>query len=136
MSYHQQLDRVRTDPDTAVTVVRDGDTIATLSHDGTVRLWQPKRRPHSRIAAHNDWVRSAVFSPVPGQRLVLSASADGTGRIWDLQSGLLRLELRGHPVPEDKQWGPLWWLTPTGWSLAIPEVVQSLILSAGGVERT
>lgn len=75
----------------------DGDTIATLSHDGTVRLWQPKRRPHVRIAAHNDWVRSAVFSPVPGQRFVLSASADGTGRIWDLQSGLLRLELRGHP---------------------------------------
>lgn len=75
----------------------DGDTIATLSYDGTVRLWQPKRRPHVRIAAHNDWVRSAVFSPMPGQRFVLSASADGTGRIWDLQSGLLRLELRGHP---------------------------------------
>lgn len=75
----------------------DGDSIATLSQDGTVRLWQPKRRPHIRIGAHNDWVRSAVFSPVPGQRLVLSASADGTGRIWDLQSGLLRLELRGHP---------------------------------------
>ena len=46
------------------------------------------------------------------------------------------VELRGHPVPEDKQWGPLWWLTPTGWSLAIPEVVQSFILSVGGVERT
>ena len=30
MSYHQQLDRVRTDPDTAVTVVRDNDTIVVL----------------------------------------------------------------------------------------------------------
>ena len=46
------------------------------------------------------------------------------------------VELRGHPVPEDKQWGPIWCLTPTGWSLAIPEVVQSFILSAGGVEHT
>lgn len=43
--------------------------------------------------------------------------------------------LRGHPVARDKHWGPLWWLTPTGWALAVPEVVQSLILSVGGVER-
>lgn len=42
--------------------------------------------------------------------------------------------LRGHPVAHDKHWGPLWWLTPTGWALAIPEVVQSLILSVGGVD--
>lgn len=41
--------------------------------------------------------------------------------------------LRGHPVAEDNQWGPLWWLTPTGWVLAIPEVVHSFILSTGGV---
>lgn len=43
--------------------------------------------------------------------------------------------LRGHPVANDKHWGTLWWLTPTGWALAVPEVVQSLILSVGGVER-
>ncbi len=45
------------------------------------------------------------------------------------------VELRAHPVAEDKQWGPLWWLTPTGWALAVPELVQSLILSVGGVAR-
>lgn len=45
------------------------------------------------------------------------------------------VELRGHPVAVDKQWGSLWWLTPTGWALAVPEVVQSLILSVVGVER-
>lgn len=45
------------------------------------------------------------------------------------------VELRGHPVSEDKQWGPLWWLTPTGWALAMPETVQSLILSTGGTPR-
>jgi len=47
-----------------------------------------------------------------------------------------KVALRGHPVAEDKQWGPLWWLTPTGWALAVPEVVQSLILSVGGIDRT
>ena len=44
--------------------------------------------------------------------------------------------LRAHSVAEDNQWGPLWWLTPTGWILALPEVVHSLILSVGGVDRT
>ena len=45
------------------------------------------------------------------------------------------VDLRGHPVAQDKQWGPLWWLTPIGWRLAIPEVVHSLMLSVGGVDR-
>ena len=47
-----------------------------------------------------------------------------------------QVELRGHPVSEDKQWGPFWWITPTGWILAVPEVVHCLILSVGGVDRT
>lgn len=43
--------------------------------------------------------------------------------------------LRGHPVAADNQWGPMWWSTPTGWALAIPETVNSLILATGGVDR-
>ncbi len=43
--------------------------------------------------------------------------------------------VRSHPVAHDKQWGHLWWLTPTGWRLAIPELVASLILSTGGQLR-
>jgi len=45
------------------------------------------------------------------------------------------VKLRSHPVATDKHWGPWWWLTPTGWSLAMPELVKSLILSTGGVEE-
>jgi uncharacterized SAM-binding protein YcdF (DUF218 family) len=45
------------------------------------------------------------------------------------------VSVRSHPVMHDKQWGPLWWLTPTGWFLAIPELVASLILSTGGQLR-
>lgn len=45
------------------------------------------------------------------------------------------VSVRRHPVAEDKQWSPWWWATPTGWALAIPEVVASLILSTGGVVR-
>lgn len=45
----------------------------------------------------------------------------------------LGVAVRAHPVASDKQWSSLWWLTPTGWMLAIPEYIRSLILSIGGV---
>ena len=46
------------------------------------------------------------------------------------------VEIRGHPVATDNQWGPFWWLTPTGWALALSETAHSLVLSTGGVDRT
>ena len=46
----------------------------------------------------------------------------------------LGVSVRAHPVATDNQWGSTWWLTPTGWSLALPELVRSLILSTGGVD--
>lgn len=42
------------------------------------------------------------------------------------------VQVRNHPVASDNQWGPLWWLTPTGWILAIPELARSLFIAAGG----
>lgn len=75
----------------------DGKMIATASHDGTTRLWHPddKDRPHRRIRAHDDWVRSAVFSPNGGKQL-LTASADSTAAIWDRDSGRRLHRLEGH----------------------------------------
>ena len=39
-----------------------------------------------------------------------------------------------HPVAEDRQWSSRWWLTPTGWFLAISEVAK-IILFYGGIAR-
>jgi uncharacterized SAM-binding protein YcdF (DUF218 family) len=47
----------------------------------------------------------------------------------------LGLDLRPHPVATDKQWSTFWWTTSTGWSLAVPELFRSLVLSTGGVDR-
>lgn len=47
----------------------------------------------------------------------------------------LGVELRPHPVATDKQWPKYWWTTATGWALAIPEFVRSLVLSTGGIDR-
>lgn len=47
----------------------------------------------------------------------------------------LGVDLRPHPVATDKQWSSMWWATSIGWSLAVPELFRSLILSTGGVDR-
>ena len=35
-----------------------------------------------------------------------------------------QVSVRNHPVAEDRQWSNLWWLTPTGWYLAVGELVK------------
>lgn len=47
----------------------------------------------------------------------------------------LGVDLRSHPVATDKQWSRYWWTTSIGWSLAMPELVRSFILSTGGIDN-
>lgn len=37
------------------------------------------------------------------------------------------VNVRNHPVPIDRQWSNLWWLTPTGWYLATGEFVKIIL---------
>lgn len=37
------------------------------------------------------------------------------------------VNVRNHPVPIDRQWSSLWWLTPTGWYLATGEFVKIIL---------
>lgn len=54
----------------------------------------------------------------------------------EFQNRAPTVTLRSHPVPQDKQWGAFWWITPTGWMLAVPELTHSFILSVNGADRT
>ncbi len=45
------------------------------------------------------------------------------------------MDIRSHPVAEDKDWNRFWWLTPRGWSLAISELSKSAVTSTGGIDR-
>lgn len=53
----------------------------------------------------------------------------------EFQRRAIGVVVRSHPVAIDKQWNSWWWITPAGWALAVPELVVSFILSAGGVAR-
>lgn len=37
-----------------------------------------------------------------------------------------------HPVAQDNQWSSTWWLTPTGWWLALSELVKIALFFVGG----
>lgn len=42
------------------------------------------------------------------------------------------VDVRNHPVANDNQWSSFWWLTPTGWYLAVGEFVKIVAFYLGG----
>jgi uncharacterized SAM-binding protein YcdF (DUF218 family) len=42
------------------------------------------------------------------------------------------VQVRNHPVSVDNQWSVWWWLTPTGWYLALGEVIKTGVFYLGG----
>ncbi|HEX7484153.1 MAG TPA: YdcF family protein [Candidatus Saccharimonadales bacterium] len=42
------------------------------------------------------------------------------------------VQVRNHPVATDNQWSNVWWITPTGWYLAVTEFVKIIVFYAGG----
>lgn len=42
------------------------------------------------------------------------------------------VELRNHPTATDSQWSTWWWLTPSGWYLALSELVKIIAFYVGG----
>jgi WD40 repeat protein len=62
--------------------------------DKTVRLWTDAGSDGKQVRGHDDWVTDANAS-ADGQLLV-TASMDGTARIWSTRSGAPVAVLRGH----------------------------------------
>jgi WD40 repeat protein/DNA-binding SARP family transcriptional activator len=62
----------------------DASRLATASHDGTVRIWDPSSGEQLAVLhGHDTAVRSVAFSP-DGSRLA-SVGLEGTVRIWALE---------------------------------------------------
>ncbi len=72
-----------------------GDSILTGSHDGTVRLWPPKRRGDPRVLSKQ---RGAVLAVAlsPDGKTVAAGGMDGAIRLIDPEKGEALATLTGH----------------------------------------
>ncbi|KAG6817003.1 hypothetical protein H0H87_000898 [Tephrocybe sp. NHM501043] len=69
--------------------------LASSSRDETVRVWDVQTSHCIKvIRAHEEWIRCAI--PSLDGRLLLTCSDDHTARITDIESGTMKIEMRGH----------------------------------------
>ena len=75
----------------------DGQTLASGSWDGKIRLWNLRTLQHeTTLIGHSSQVRSVAFSP-DGQTLA-SGSWDRTVRLWDTSTKQLKRTLSGYNI--------------------------------------
>ena len=78
---------------TSVSNSPDGKTIASASHDKTIKLWNLDGRELRTFRGHSSSVKSISFSP--DGKTIASASDDKTIKLWNLDGRELRT-IRGH----------------------------------------
>ncbi len=97
---------------TALAFSHDGRMLVSVSHDATLRFWEPatgkqvrqiqvpddttpnEYLPNQKKGINYGGVLTVAYSP--DGRLLASGSFDGTARIWDSDSGMELHALRGH----------------------------------------
>ena len=87
----------------ALALSADGGVALTGGEDFGAVAWDVRRlRPTAVLAGHSGWVVSVALVPSPSSppggaiRRALTASHDGTARVWELRSGACAHVLEGH----------------------------------------
>jgi WD40 repeat protein len=89
---HNRLAGHLTDVNSAV-FSPDGQTIASISEDNTIKLWNIQGKLLQTLDKHTNRVRGIAFSP--DGKTIASASWDKTIKLWNTQGQLLRT-INGH----------------------------------------
>src|SRR5205823_3404440 len=72
----------------------DGKSVASGSHDNTIKLWNVATGEERATLRHNGAVRSLAFSH--DSKILASGSNDYTARLWDVATGQALAMLEGH----------------------------------------
>ena len=73
----------------------DERTLASGSHDHTIKLWNiSDRKLRATLKGHTDFVTSVAFNP--NGRILASGSSDNTVRLWDVTTEKSITVLKGH----------------------------------------
>jgi WD40 repeat protein len=87
--------QLKADPEQSVLLALQAVQSADTSEaENALRQAPVENRLRVVLRGHTSWVSRAVFSP--DGRAILTASGDGTARIWDSLTGESLVELRGH----------------------------------------
>lgn len=88
----------------------------------------------SRTTAENAQQTRILLRQLNIQRIILVTSAyhqKRAGDEFEKRAGD-DVTVVNHPVATDRQWSEYWWTTPTGWYLALSELVKIIVFHAGG----
>lgn len=87
----------------------------------------------SETTRQNAQLASDVFAQHSFRRVILVTSAYHQRRasVEFRQYVTADTQIVNHPVQHDKQWSQWWWLTPTGWWLALSELVKVTLVYIG-----
>jgi len=94
---------------------------AILTEEQSATTEENAQNTRSIFAKNHIFSVILVTSAYHQRRAGLEFAADSTG-----------VSVRNHPVASDKQWSVVWWLTPTGWYLALSEMVKIFAFYLGG----
>ncbi len=93
----QSVSRIHENTVSDIAVSHRGDTLATVSHDLTVRLWTVgESTPRQTLLGHKEHPMAVAFSP--DDRILATIERTGTVYLWHVETGQLMVTLNDFQI--------------------------------------